>query len=73
MYELSRTSDVLTFLTSLVCTKETSLRGYRIPKGSITLTNFWSAHHDPQTFEDPFKFDPSRYLTSSGKPKAELP
>ncbi|XP_035217512.1 cytochrome P450 2B11-like [Stegodyphus dumicola] len=73
MYELSRTSNLLPFLPSLVCTKETTLRGYRIPKGSMTLLNFWSAHHDPETFEDPFKFNPSRYLTSSGKPKAELP
>ncbi|XP_035210440.1 cytochrome P450 2B11-like [Stegodyphus dumicola] len=73
MSELSRTAQVLTFFPSLLCTKETSLRGYRIPKGSITLLNFWSAHHDPEIFEDPYKFDPSRYLASSGKPRAELP
>ncbi|XP_035210436.1 cytochrome P450 2B11-like [Stegodyphus dumicola] len=73
MNELSRTTELFPFFPSLLCTKEVNLRGYRIPKGSITVTNFYSAHHDPEIFEDPFKFDPSRYLTSSGKPRAELP
>ncbi|KFM82285.1 Cytochrome P450 2J1, partial [Stegodyphus mimosarum] len=73
MNELSRTAQVFPFFPSLLCTKETTLKGYRIPKGSITLLNFWAAHHDPEIFEDPYKFDPSRYLTSSGKPRAELP
>ncbi|KFM69283.1 Cytochrome P450 2D6, partial [Stegodyphus mimosarum] len=73
MNELLRTTELFPFFPSLLCTKEVNLRGYRIPKGSITVTNFYSAHHDPETFEDPFKFDPSRYLASPGKPRAELP
>lgn len=57
----------------LLFTEETIVRGYRIPTGAITVLNFWSAHHDEETFEDPNIFKPSRYLHSVGKPKAESP
>ncbi|KFM69290.1 Cytochrome P450 2J1, partial [Stegodyphus mimosarum] len=73
IYEALRSSDFLPFFPSLLCTREANLRGYRIPKGSVTLVNFWSAHHDPEYYEDSFKFDPSRYLSSAGKTRAELP
>ncbi|XP_035217517.1 cytochrome P450 2B6-like isoform X1 [Stegodyphus dumicola] len=73
IYEALRSSDFFPFFPSLLCTMEANLRGYRIPKESITLVNFYSAHHDPECYEDPFKFDPSRYLSSAGKTRAELP
>ncbi|XP_035204781.1 cytochrome P450 2C7-like [Stegodyphus dumicola] len=73
IYEVLRSAEFVPFFPSLLCTREANLRGYRIPKGSITLTNFWSSYHDPETFEDPYKFDPSRYLSSAGKTRAELP
>lgn len=57
----------------LFFTGETTFRGHRIPVGSIILYNFRSAHLDPDTFEDPETFNPSRYMSSSGKPKAETP
>lgn len=71
--EVTRTSYFFALFPSLECTKETTVRGYRIPKGSITLLNAWQANHDPATYENPFKFDPSRYLVTPDKPRAELP
>jgi len=73
MNEVIRTSSFFPLFPSLECTKETTIRGYRIPQGSITLLNIWQCNHDPQTYENPQVFNPSRFLTSPGKPRAELP
>ncbi|XP_054711511.1 cytochrome P450 2F3-like [Uloborus diversus] len=73
LYECIRTSNMFSIFPSLECTKETTVRGYRIPKGSITLLNFWSANQDPETFPNPSKFDPQRFITNPGQPKQELP
>ncbi|GFV73984.1 hypothetical protein TNCV_5108251, partial [Trichonephila clavipes] len=48
-------------------------RGYRIPKGAITLLKFYSAHRDPETYEEPEKFNPSRFRQTEGKRREELP
>lgn len=73
IYEVIRFSNFIALFASLKCTKETTIRGYRIPKGAITVLNLWSAHHDPSTYEEPERFMPSRFVTVPGKPKAELP
>jgi cytochrome P450 len=41
--------------------------GYYIPKDSLILTNLWGMLHDPETYPDPFKFDPERHIASPGK------
>ncbi|KAG8751025.1 hypothetical protein FRC12_012642 [Ceratobasidium sp. 428] len=37
-----------------------------IPRGTLVVVNAWSILHNPQTYPDPFQFDPTRYLPSSG-------
>ncbi|GIX85848.1 cytochrome P450 2B1 [Caerostris extrusa] len=71
--EASRTSDFFPFVPCLECTKETTLRGFRIPKGTITLMNLYSSHYDTEVYEDPHKFDPSRFISKDGKRRSELP
>lgn len=71
--EFLRLASFINFFPSQECIKETYVRGYRIPVGSITFLNFYSAQHDPETFEDPDTFDPNRYISAPGKPKAESP
>ncbi|GFY41615.1 cytochrome P450 2B11 [Trichonephila inaurata madagascariensis] len=71
--EGNRVSDMFPVFPSLECTKETTLNGYKIPKGAVTLMNFYSAHKDPDVFEDPLKFNPSRYIQTDGKRRPELP
>ncbi|KAF8764661.1 Cytochrome P450 2J1 like protein [Argiope bruennichi] len=71
--ESIRTADFLNFFPSQECTKETTLGGYRIPKKAILLQNFYSCHHDPSVYDEPEKFDPSRYIPKDGKRKAEPP
>ncbi|KAI0058112.1 cytochrome P450 [Artomyces pyxidatus] len=44
--------------------------GYRIPKGTIMVPNIWlvpNIMRDPDCYPDPFKFDPGRFITDSGK------
>ncbi|KAJ2932188.1 hypothetical protein H1R20_g4911, partial [Candolleomyces eurysporus] len=57
-------------------TEDDEYDGYFIPKGTIVIPNNWAMMHDPQVFENPFEFNPERYL-KDGKidrsvPDAEL-
>ena len=47
--------------------KATTLDGYTIPQGSSILANLWSVHHDPEIWDDPEEFRPSRFLDQDGK------
>ncbi|KAG6849320.1 hypothetical protein H0H93_009461 [Arthromyces matolae] len=38
--------------------------GYLIPKGSIIIANLWNMLHDPDTYKDPFDFNPSRFVVT---------
>ncbi|GBO36225.1 Cytochrome P450 1A1, partial [Araneus ventricosus] len=71
--ETFRTADFFTFFMSQECTKETTLGGYRIPKGAILLVNFYSCNHDIEVYEEEEKFNPSRFMTTEGKKRPELP
>ncbi|KAJ3547606.1 hypothetical protein NM688_g5385 [Phlebia brevispora] len=44
--------------------------GYHIPKGAKILPNIWAFLHDPEVYEDPFEFNPSRFIPQEGKPAA---
>lgn len=35
--------------------------------------NTWCAHHDPDVYEDPFTFNPSRFVTAEAKQRPDLP
>lgn len=48
-------------------TKDFELNGTLIPKGTILITNFYAAHHDPEIWARPEVFDPERYMTSNGE------
>ncbi|EMD37511.1 hypothetical protein CERSUDRAFT_114152 [Gelatoporia subvermispora B] len=54
------------------CTADNEYRGWLIPKGAVVFQNIWSILHDPETFPDPEKFDPGRYL-QDGVPNPDVP
>lgn len=39
-------------------------QGYSIPKGTTLLLNSWAVSRDPDEFDDPDSFDPSRFLSN---------
>uniref|UniRef100_A0A8C4JD96 Cytochrome P450 2U1 n=1 Tax=Dromaius novaehollandiae TaxID=8790 RepID=A0A8C4JD96_DRONO len=41
--------------------------GYTIPKGSVIVPNLWSVHRDPNIWEKPDDFKPTRFLDENGE------
>jgi len=41
--------------------------GYFLPEGTIVIPNIWNFLHDPQTYTDPFQFNPERFLSAGNK------
>ncbi|OSX59347.1 hypothetical protein POSPLADRAFT_1150256 [Postia placenta MAD-698-R-SB12] len=41
--------------------------GYLIPKGTLVSPNIWKFLHDPDTYANPFDFEPERFIASPGK------
>ncbi|XP_035699676.1 cytochrome P450 1A1-like [Branchiostoma floridae] len=58
-------------------TVDTSLRGYKIPKGTWVMPNLWNVVRNPVIWGDPEVFRPERFLDDDGKvlpkPSALLP
>nr|AYV88891.1 cytochrome P450 oxidase CYP706C54 [Polygala tenuifolia] len=45
------------------CPSETcTVAGYNVPKGSRVFLNVWAIHRDASNWDNPLKFDPSRFL-----------
>ncbi|KAI9001296.1 cytochrome P450 [Trametes punicea] len=38
--------------------------GYFLPKGTLVIANVWKILHDPQTYSDPTRFNPDRFIPS---------
>lgn len=47
--------------------KPFKFKGMMVPKDTIVILNAYAANHDPATFNEPFKFDPGRWLDDNGK------
>jgi cytochrome P450 len=45
-------------------TSDIVFEGYFIPKGTMVRVAIWAAHKDPNNFEDPFRFNPDRFMES---------
>ncbi|KAJ0570849.1 putative cytochrome P450 [Helianthus annuus] len=47
------------------CTEDCVVGGYVVPKGTRLLINSWKIQHDPEIWNNPFEFQPERFLTSN--------
>ncbi|XP_042902279.1 cytochrome P450 2A9 [Parasteatoda tepidariorum] len=70
--EVMRTTETFTMFPSMECAKETTISGYRIPKGAITVYNFYAAHMNADDYDEPEKFKPSRFIAKEGQKKPDL-
>lgn len=46
--------------------RDVTIEGYRIPKGSLVVGLIWKIHHDPETWENPCVFNPNNFLSNDG-------
>ncbi|TEB31969.1 cytochrome P450 [Coprinellus micaceus] len=44
---------------------ENEYNGYHIPAGAIVIPNAWAMLHDESVYEDPFMFNPDRFIDSA--------
>ncbi|CAE6427681.1 unnamed protein product [Rhizoctonia solani] len=47
------------------CTQDDTYKGYHIPKGAIVLGNAWALSNNPDTYPEPERFNPDRFLDPS--------
>ncbi|KAL4714022.1 hypothetical protein ACJJTC_008376 [Scirpophaga incertulas] len=58
------------------CLEDTYLGNYKIPKGAMVIPLQWAIHMDPDVWENPDVFNPSRFIASDGsllKPQEFIP
>ncbi|KAI3991184.1 hypothetical protein MKX01_022405 [Papaver californicum] len=49
--------------------EECTVGGYKVPRGTVLLTNIWAIHRDPKLWDEPMKFEPERFIDALEKDK----
>ncbi|XP_005101694.1 cytochrome P450 2U1 [Aplysia californica] len=64
--EIQRLGDIAPFVLPHSNFEEVTLGKYTIPAGCVVIPNVNSVHHDPDIWEHPLEFRPSRFLDNNG-------
>ena len=67
IFETLRLSSVVPLNLSHKAMKKVNIKGFNIPKDTIVITNLWGIHHNEKYWENPFEFNPKRWLDDNGK------
>ena len=65
--EALRVGNVVPLAIPHVTLTDTTLCGYRVPKGTFVFANTESVHLDPKCWEDPTVFNPYRHIDTDGQ------
>ena len=68
--EALRVGNVVPLAVPHVTIADTTLCGYRVPKGTYVFANTESVHMDPKCWKDPTVFNPYRHIDTNGQLKA---
>ncbi|TCD68727.1 hypothetical protein EIP91_010011 [Steccherinum ochraceum] len=53
--------------------EEDEYEGFRIPKGSVVISNIWRMLRNPQDYPDPEQFKPERFIGADGRIDTSAP
>ncbi|PVD37570.1 hypothetical protein C0Q70_00166 [Pomacea canaliculata] len=67
IYEIFRFSCPVPFALPHATVCDTTVQGYDVPEGTVVLVNLYSVFHDQDTWGDPEKFRPERFLLDNGQ------
>ncbi|XP_034297857.1 cytochrome P450 2J5-like isoform X1 [Pantherophis guttatus] len=67
IHEMQRVKYILLYGIPRQSTKDVTMRGYHIPKGTIIVPDLHSVLLDPEQWETPEKFNPNHFLDKDGK------
>ena len=66
IHETLRRYTILPLSLPRILKEDVILEGYNLPKGTIFKANLYGVNYDPEIFENPEKFKPSRFLKEDG-------
>ncbi|KAK6187259.1 hypothetical protein SNE40_005325 [Patella caerulea] len=75
LLEVQRLGNALPMSLPHTTDKDTIVKGYLIPEGTLVYANLYACHLDSRYWNEPLKFKPERFLDDSGnvsKPPATL-
>ncbi|XP_029110465.1 cytochrome P450 2J2-like [Scleropages formosus] len=67
IHEIQRMGNIVPLNVVRLTTKDTTLRGYTIPKGTMMAATLHSVLFDETEWETPFTFNPGHFLDAEGK------
>ncbi|KAI4500833.1 hypothetical protein M0802_004044 [Mischocyttarus mexicanus] len=69
IWEILRRSSIVPLGTTHATTNDVTINGYSIPAGTQIVPNLYAVHMNPDLWDNPEEFRPSRFLDSAGKPQ----
>ena len=67
LLEIQRLGDIFPLNLGRRASQDITLAGKTIPAGSTVVCMWYTAHRDPSVWDEPYDFNPDRFLDKEGK------